>query len=61
MHLCANLGLIPGFNALLHNNINNTNCTVSLLLNGNERFTPRNLKYFTSNRYYLSNIRKNVL
>ena len=42
MHLCANLGLIPGFNALLHNNINDSNI---LKLNNVESRTSTNKAY----------------
>ena len=45
MHLCANLGLIPGFNALLHNNINNTNNSNILKLNNVESKTSTNKAY----------------
>jgi hypothetical protein len=42
MHLCANLGLIPGFNALLHNNTNSSNI---LKLNNIESRTSTNKSY----------------
>jgi hypothetical protein len=42
MHLCANLGLIPGFNALLHNNINDSNI---LKLNNVESKSSTNKAY----------------
>ena len=45
MHLCANLGLIPGFNALLHNNTNNTNNSNILKLNNVESRTSTNKAY----------------
>ena len=42
MHLCANLGLIPGFNDLLHNNTNSSNI---LKLNNIESKTSTNKSY----------------